>query len=146
MKVRVSLLSFAFCLALVCATSAEDKKDPSKGKAETFRALTYDKALETAKSEKKVVMVDFYADWCGPCKQMDAKTFSEEKVSDFLKSKTIAIKINIDNNKELAKKYKITAIPCFVFIDGEGTEVGRVLGFRASENFLKEAGKFTAAK
>jgi thiol:disulfide interchange protein len=144
MKKLTCALLFAFCLTLVGQSVADEKKDPSKGAA--FRTLTYDKALEAAKGEKKVVMIDFYADWCGPCKQMDAKTFSEEKVSNFLKEKTVAIKVNIDNNKELAKKYKITAIPCLVFIDGEGTEVGRILGFHATDKFLTEAEKHVKAK
>jgi thioredoxin-related protein len=68
-------------------------------------------------------------------------TFSEEKVQTFLKDKTVAIKVNIDDNKLLTDQYKVTAIPCLVFLDGEGKEVGRVLGFRNTEYFLEEANK-----
>jgi len=149
MKFRIAALTFAICLAVACQGPAEDKKDDPKDPSKVaFRGLKFEKALEAAKSEKKVVMVDFYADWCGPCKQMDAKTFKEEKVSTFLKNKTVAIKIDIDEkeNKELAKKYKITAIPCLVFIDGEGNEVGRILGFHATDAFLEKAEKIASGK
>ena len=132
------LLVASFCVALVLPVAAEDPKDPTKT---AFQKLSFEKAIEKAKTEKKIVMVDFYADWCGPCKAMDAKTFAVDNVGKFLRDKTIAVKINIDDNKALAAKHKITAIPCLVFLDGEGKEVGRILGFREAPKFLEEAEK-----
>jgi thiol:disulfide interchange protein len=140
---RAAVLVLALCVLPVLAEDKKDSKDSDKepAKATAFQKLSYDKALEKAKADKKLVMIDFYADWCGPCKQLDAKTFSEEKVQKFLKTNTIAIKVNVDDNAKLSGKYKITAIPCLVFLDGEGKEVGRLLGFREAEKFLDEAGK-----
>jgi thioredoxin len=137
------LLTLCLTLGLAVPVLAEDKKaDPKEPeKPGAFQTLTYEKALEKAKSEKKLVMIDFYADWCGPCKLMDRDTFSKEDVTKFLKEKTIAVKIDVDKNKDLAKQYKINAIPCLVFIDAEGKEVERILGFRPAEKFLEEAGK-----
>jgi thioredoxin len=134
----------AFAIALAAPACAEDKKDDPKGpdKPGAFQKLDYDKAVARARSDKKIVMIDFYADWCGPCKLLDQKTFSEEKVQKFLTDKTVAIKVNTDDNPKLAEKYKVNAIPCLVFIDGEGKEVGRLVGFRAADKFLEEAEKF----
>ncbi len=135
------VLFLALALVVVPAI-AEEKKEPAKEASKSaFQKLALDKAIEKAKSDKKIVMVDFYADWCGPCKQLDAKTFSEEKVKKFLTDKTIPIKVNIDDNKKLSGQYKITAIPCLVFINGEGKEVGRILGYRDVSKFLEEAEK-----
>ena len=47
-----------------------------------------------------------------------------------------------DDNAALVKKYKVNAIPCMVVIDGEGKEVGRLVGYRDAETFLKDAGKY----
>jgi thiol:disulfide interchange protein len=117
-------------------SAATDK--PVKG----FHKFDYEKALARAKKDKKVVMIAFYADWCGPCKRLDAETFSQEKVQHILENKTIAIKINIDTGRELTAKFKVEVIPCLVFIDGDGKDVGRLVGYRTPESFLTQAGKF----
>jgi thiol:disulfide interchange protein len=107
-----------------------------------FYKLDYEKARARAKKDKKAVMVAFYAPWAAPCKALSSKTFSDEKVRRFLESKTVAIEVNIDDKGELQTGLKILGVPCLVFIDGDGKEVGRVLGYRTAESFLTEASKF----
>jgi thioredoxin-related protein len=77
---------------------------------------------------------------------MDAKTFKDQKVASFLKDKTVAIKIDVDDNEELAKKYNIKSIPCLVFLDGDGKETGRILGFHDTAAFLEKAEKIATGK
>jgi thiol:disulfide interchange protein len=127
-------------LALVLFASA-CSNDGSAG-ASPFQSLGYEEALAKARAEKKVVMIDFYADWCGPCRQLESQTFTDAKVRQLLAEKTVALRINIDNDKALAKQYGITSIPCMVFLTGEGEEVGRILGFRPAAEFLEEARKW----
>jgi thiol:disulfide interchange protein DsbD len=125
-------------VALALAVPAVGGDNPGKDKL--FK-VSYQAALKKAKGANKLVMIDFYADWCGPCKQLDAKTFSNAKVRRFLQDRTIPVRVNVDDNRRLAGKYKIRAIPCMVFVDAEGTEVGRILGFEPPDGFLKKAGK-----
>ena len=66
---------------------------------------------------KKTVLVDFYADWCGPCKALSPTL--EELSSEYADSLEV-IKVNVDDNRELATKYNIRGIPAiFFFKDGE---------------------------
>ncbi len=108
----------------------------------TFQSLTHDQALEKARTEKKVVMIHFRADWCGPCKMLEQQTFFEDQVHQFLTEKIVAIKLDTDANDKLTRQYKVNAIPSMVFVDGDGKEVGRLVGFVPPLRFLEEAGKF----
>ena len=65
----------------------------------------------------KVAVIDFYADWCGPCQML--KPIMEE-LSEELKDKAAIAKINVDDNKEHAQKYGVMSIPTvLIFKDGE---------------------------
>ena len=141
---RLSHLAALAVVVALAAAHAEDKKDradPSKPANPAFRKVSLDDAVKAAKAEKKVVMIDFYADWCGPCKQLDAQTFAKDDVKKLLTDKTVAIKVDVDTNKELSKKYEIKFIPTIVFVDGEGKEVGRFTGFKDAEKFVEEVEK-----
>jgi len=70
---------------------------------------------------KERVLVDFYADWCGPCKMLGPVL---EQVSDEIK----VIKVNVDNNQELARTYGVMSIPCIILFEN-GNEVKRNIGF-----------------
>ena len=78
---------------------------------------------------KERVLVDFYANWCGPCKMLGPVL---EKVSDEIK----VLKVNVDDNQELARKYGVMSIPCVILFDN-GKEVQRNVGF-VSEAKLRE--------
>jgi thiol:disulfide interchange protein len=105
-----------------------------------------DQALSKAKTSKKLVMVDFYADWCGPCHTLDEVTWQDSKVQSWLREKTIAVKIDVDKDGELAAKYGASSIPLIVFLKPDGSEVGRLVGYHPPEEFLQKANELLAAK
>src|SRR5271154_6266159 len=63
----------------------------------------YDSALETAKKDKKLVMVDLYTDWCGWCKKLDKDTYSDKDVAAKLGKDFIAVKVNPEKSERNAK-------------------------------------------
>ena len=86
---------------------------------------------EVIKSEKKV-LIDFYADWCGPCQKLSpivdkfAKEHSEIKV----------VRIDIDAQEDLADRYNIRSIPTLVVIEN-GEEINRVIGLVSEEKIIE---------
>ena len=69
--------------------------------------------------DNKIIMVDFYTDWCIPCKQIDSETFTNEEVIDKIEKNFIPIKINAESKYGLPlfEKYKGTGDPMILFLD-----------------------------
>ena len=84
---------------------------------------------EEIESLKGIYLIDFYADWCGPCKMLG-------KVLETLEDVDV-IKVNVDEEEELDKKYKVMSIPN-MFIVKNGEIVKQMIGFRSKEEILEE--------
>ncbi len=92
---------------------------------------------ETINNSKKVVVIDFYAEWCMPC-LMTAPVI-EELASKLKKIKFV--KINVDENKELSSRFNITSIPCIIIFK-DGREVERITGALPEEILEEKIGKY----
>jgi len=77
------------------------------------------------------VLIDFYADWCGPCKIAGPVL---EELSEEYKGKITIVKVNTDQNKQSSEKYGILSIPTTVLIKG-GQEIDRQVGFAGKTAF-----------
>jgi len=93
-------------------------------------------------SAKKGAIIDFYADWCIPCKELDASTFSDAKVIDYSKDfysyKADLTKSAAPEVEALRKKYNIQGVPTVLILDSRGNEVKRIEGFINAETFLTD--------
>lgn len=95
-------------------------------------------ALETAAQENRLVMLDFYATWCGACNELDHKTFSDQGVVDRLEGYvTVKIDFSAKSDKTLTEKYGIRGLPVVIFMDGQGNIYERIEKFVKPEKMLE---------
>ena len=80
---------------------------------------------------KGVVLVDYFAEWCGPCKM--AGPIIDELAEEY-KSKALVAKVNIDEQQELAEKFGVMSIPTAILFK-DGKEVERVVGFVGKDGY-----------
>ena len=108
-----------------------------------FRPLSYTEAIELAAKENKMVFIDFYTTWCGPCKRMSKEVFPQQEVGEYFNRTFISLKLDAEkeNGLELAKKYAVKAFPTFVVLRPDGTEVFRTSGYRPADEFVEKIRK-----
>lgn len=97
-------------------------------------------ALETARTEKKIALVDLFAEWCGACKELETVTFPATAVQSELRHFVIArVDFTLDSpaNGALAERYKVVGLPCILFLDENGDEIpnSRITGFLSPAEF-----------
>ena len=86
-------------------------------------------ALQEARDFKQPLVVDFGAEWCGFCKQLEAETFPAPEVQA-LKDKFVWVRVDTDKDPETARKYEVGPIPDVLVLDSNGKVLDRQLGFR----------------
>ena len=88
----------------------------------------------------KLVMYDFYTDWCGWCKKLDAEVYPQADVQKAMQAFEFR-KVNAEGDsasRALAAKYNVTGFPTIVFVDSKGTEIHRITGYEPADQFAAE--------
>lgn len=94
---------------------------------------------EIAKAKNKLIFIDFYTDWCGPCKMMSKNVFPQKEVGDFYNANFIAVKIDAEKGEgpAIAKQYAINAYPTLTYINYKGEVVHKLVGSTDVKDFLE---------
>jgi len=94
--------------------------------------------FEEVISKNKVVLLDFFATWCPPCRMLTPEL---EKLKEMVGDKVEIVKINTDENENISRKFRIMSIPALmVFLDGE--EVEKTVGYRDADRLLELVKKY----
>ncbi len=138
MKKRAAAVVLA-AIALTAVTAGCLEGDTEENDTpQAVEWVSYDTALEQSEATGKPVMVDFYADWCGPCQQMDETTYQNQEVIQKITDSFIAVKVNVDTQGSLASQYGIRSIPTIVYLGDDGSEIHRTLGYRSASQLLSD--------
>ncbi|MDE5611164.1 MAG: thioredoxin family protein [Odoribacter sp.] len=104
-----------------------------------FRDLSFKEAIRTAKKEGKLVFIDFYTTWCGPCKMMSKDVFPQKKVGDYFNAKFVCLKLDAEKEgKELAGRFKVNAYPTFVVVGTDEKVRVQLKGAMDADKFVNK--------
>lgn len=108
-----------------------------------FVEASWKKQLEMANNQSKLIFFDAYTSWCAPCKAMAKNVFTKNEVADLFNNKFINVKYDMEKGEgiSLKEQYKVSAYPTYLFIDGNGEVVHKIVGSVTAEEFVNEAKK-----
>jgi len=111
---------------------------PAQNQGIHFRTVSYAEALHMAKTGQKMIFLDCYTSWCGPCKYMAEKVFVTETAGKYFNPRYVNIQVDMEKGegKELAKKFAVQAFPTFLLIDTNENVRARVEGAGSIDDFI----------
>lgn len=100
---------------------------------------TWKEVLEKARKEDKLIFLDIYATWCGPCKRLKSNTFSNGRVGKYFNSTFINVSLDGEtgDGEILANQYRINGYPSLLFIDKDGNIVTRDEGYLDADELIR---------
>ncbi len=96
-----------------------------------FIEENWNKALQEAKKQKKLIFLDAYASWCGPCKMLKRNTFPDKGAGEFFNKNFINVAIDMEkgDGPAVSAKYNVTAYPTLIITDADGNMITFTRGY-----------------
>lgn len=102
---------------------------------------SFEEAQKIALATNKLILVDFWATWCGPCKKMDSESWGKEEVKQLM-SNYVPVKIDIDSHRDLAQKYNVKGIPFIFIMDGNGKVLYKQMSYKTKGEVMSLLNKY----
>jgi thioredoxin-related protein len=121
---------------------------PQSSRAESITWYKYDEGVKQAAKLNRLILIDFYTDWCGWCKKMDKTTFTDQAVVEYINKNFIAIKVNAESNASLsspdglnsgvkvARSFGVNSYPQYWFVESNGKKIDKLPGYAPPDRFI----------
>ena len=145
--VLAGLLVLITAVAAGCTTTGEGSVNPDADATPTATVQAvvgvqwladWNEASNRAEADSKPVMINFYTDACPACRKLDQETFADADVSAFLNDNFVPLKSNAGKTS-LYMNYGIRAVPTTVFVEPDGSEIARIVGYISADSFYQDA-------
>jgi thioredoxin-related protein len=135
MHSMIKYLGFILGMAIFSLTVQASEIDFLKG--------SFEEATTQAKAEKKLIFIDAYAVWCGPCKMMDRNTFNDPELAEYFNENFVNFKLDVEKGEgpALSGKFGVNAMPTLLFVNYKGKVISKTIGYRGPKELMKLAMK-----
>lgn len=136
MKRLYAIMSLMLCASMMFAQGINFEPE----------GTTLADAAVKAKKENKLVFVDCYTQWCGPCKKMARDIFPDAKVGKYMNARFVNVKMDMEAKyaEGLAKEWQVSGYPTFIIFNADGKEIGRFMGGSDADEFIRRVGEKSA--
>jgi thiol-disulfide isomerase/thioredoxin len=132
---RIFIVSIFLAIGVLC-------KQNTIAQGIIFQELTLKQAMAKAAdpASPKLIFVDCYTSWCGPCIEMAKQEFPKKVSGDFFNPKFVSVKFDIEKGEgiDIGKKYDVKMFPTFLILNAQGEEINRVVGKAVAEEFIEK--------
>ncbi|RKR85268.1 thioredoxin [Mucilaginibacter gracilis] len=148
MKYKLKFLPVLLALTMVSAVVFAQNKGAKPVTQIIFIEDAWKEALKQGAAQNKYIFVDAYATWCGPCKMLKAKTFTDSRVAAFYNKNFINVSIDMEKGMgpQLAREWQMEAYPTLIIFSPKGKPVLGTVGFIQPDELLKFAQQALAKK
>jgi thioredoxin 1 len=146
LRVCVSLMAVFCCLTVGETATAQNKRAATE--EISFTDQKWADVLKLAKQTDRIIFVDAYASWCGPCKDLKAQTFTNARVAAYFNAHFINVSIDMEKGEglRLADQFAVDSYPTLLFIDDSGQILRKSEGFLDAVQLLELADKVKIKK
>jgi thiol:disulfide interchange protein len=140
--VTIIILSSCGYSGAIGGNSSSKRRTASTSKI-YFESTKMEKVQTLAIEEIKPIFIDFYTDWCAPCKWLERDAFETEAAASYFNKNLVNIKINAEKGEgiELAQKHSVRAYPTIIFLRPNGQEISRHVGMTTASSLVSMAKK-----